>query len=501
MIAVLAVITAFAGLDLIQAQSPPVEIRFESINMRVDEPEGKGEILIFEVSVVLNQSAGDTVTVDYATRSVQAKPGEDYNHTSGTLTFPVGTTERTFTVQILGDDLTEQPNRFYIDLTNPLGATISTQLAQVSISDNEPKALIWLEKIQPVKEGPGAAFNLVMRKDRAAEFDHSLTVQTQPLEATPGSDYTSLSQTIWIRAYMLQSEQITIQIRDDNEKELPERVYVSILYSGTEEYIQKRGDAEQFVWIIDDDIRPGIHVTTSDIAHSVRKKHLQVAEGSNKQYRILLAQAPTEDVTIGTELWGQDQDITLDSPISHTFTPDNWFEPYWITVEAAQDDDTLDGYRRINHTIETTDPIYQDHHPRWVTAQEMDDDLDDTGWEASSDPVSGVVNGITAEFEYTPKRHDWDPFLIRIKFSERITTSYRKMRDDALSVTDGEILRAYRTGGKSDDWTFEIGVHEGEQPMTITLQGGRACNQQGAICAPGGKKLANTLTLTLQPPE
>ncbi len=226
-----------------------------------------------------------------------------------------------------------------------------------------------------------------------------------------------------------------------------------------------------------------------------------MSEGSDKRYRIWLAQPPTEDVTIGTELWGQDHDLTTQSPLTHTFTPDNWYEPYWITVDADEDDDTLDGYRRIHHTMETSDPFYKDHSPGWVTAYEMDNDADADGWETTSTPVSGVVNGITASLEYTPKRQDWDPFLIRIRFSEPVRTSYKKMRDHVLSVTGGEVLRAYRTGGNSSDWTFEIGVHDGESPMTITLQGGRACSHQGGVCAAGGRRLANTLTLTLQPPE
>ena len=508
LVAVLAILATFTAWDISQAQSPPPVVGFEFMNYSADEPDVPGEISQFEVGVVLSQASNNPVTVNYATTSVQAKPFEDYHDTSGTLTFPPNTTRQVFFVDILGDDLTENVDRFTLELSNPTGATLGSRKdGQITITDTTPNGIASLEIVEPITEGSEAGPVLVIHRTRTSDFVYSFIVKTIafPGGPTPGADYQQISQTVHLPAYTFSHvTNISPRAIDDNKKEAPERFYVFLLLNGNQEHVTlHEDDYARAVWIIDDDIPPGLHVTTNDdeVTYSVRKRHLQVLEGSSEQYKIWLAQPPTEDVTIGTELWGQDQDITLDSPISHTFTPDNWYEPYWITVNAAQDDDTLDGYRRINHTIETTDPVYQDHHPRWVTAQEMDDDLDDDGWNITSDPVSGVVNGITAEFEYTPKRHDWDPFLIRIKFSERVTTSYRKMRDHALSVTAGEVLRAYRTGGKSDDWTFEIGVHEGESPMTITLQGGRSCNQQGAVCASGGRKLANTLTLTLQPPE
>ena len=485
-----------------QAQTS-ITVEFESENYSTDEPDVPGEISQFEVGVILNQASNNPVTVNYATSSVTAKPFEDYHDTSGTLTFPPNTTRQVFFVEILGDDLLENLNRFRLNLSSPTGATLGTiQGSQIVITDADEPATIWIEDIDPVNEGPNAEINLVFHRTKAADFAYSPILQAQPVEAQQGQDYVHYNTAVEIPPYVLTHvAPIPIQIINDNKKEPPERLYIDYVDNETDEWAKELPQGnDQYVWIIDDDTPPGIKVTTSDITHSVRKRHLQVPEGGNKQYQIWLTQPPTEDVTIGTELWGQDQDITLDAPRRHTFTPDNWYEPYWITVNAAQDDDTLDGYRRINHTIETDDPFYQGHHPRWITAQEMDDDPDDS-WVTTSEPVSGVVNGITASFEYTPKRHDWDPFLIRIKFSERVTTSYRKMRDHALSVTTGEVLRAYRTSGKSDDWTFEIGVHQGENPMTITLEGGRACNQQGAVCAPGGKRLANTLTLTLQAPE
>ena len=73
-----------------------------------------------------------------------------------------------------------------------------------------------------------------------------------------------------------------------------------------------------------------------------------------------------------------------------------------------------------------------------------------------------------------------------------------KMRNEALTVTNGEVNRAYRTKAGGRHWTFEIGVYDSESEVTITLEGNRACGDEGAVCGRGGRRLDNTLTLTIQ---
>ena len=93
------------------------------------------------------------------------------------------------------------------------------------------------------------------------------------------------------------------------------------------------------------------------------------------------------------------------------------------------------------------------------------------------------------------------PFLVRLEFSGPVHGGYMKMRDEALSVTNGEVNRAYRTKPGGRHWTFDIGVYDSESPVTIMLEGNRACGVEGAVCGRGGRKLANTLTLTMQGKE
>ena len=68
-------------------------------------------------------------------------------------------------------------------------------------------------------------------------------------------------------------------------------------------------------------------------------------------------------MTIRLNPYDSDPDITIESATSHTFTPDNWFEPYVVTINAGQDEDSVDGYVYIRQEVETQDPFFQNHTP------------------------------------------------------------------------------------------------------------------------------------------
>ena len=52
---------------------------------------------------------------------------------------------------------------------------------------------------------------------------------------------------------------------------------------------------------------------------------------------------------------GGDQDITLQSTAALTFTTDNWHRPQSVQVNAADDDDEVNGQRVINHAVAGAD--------------------------------------------------------------------------------------------------------------------------------------------------
>ena len=451
---------------------------------------------------MLSAESQTAVTVDFHTRAVTATAGQDYIDVTATLRFPPGVTRRTVDIPVLGDDIGEYIQRFEIHLSNPTGAQLgSRKEGRVTINDNPNDTFrAWVEPHNNyVLESDSAA---VVKVRLAGQYEHEIIpiLQTQDRgSATVGQDYEYLNRTVRFAPYETEKT-IHINILDDRKKEAPESIYTLLLRQS--EPVHLTGD-DKFtnIWIGDDDHQKAIQSTTSDTEIDLRKRHFQVAEGATDSYHVWLTRRPTEPVTIRLNPYSGDPDITITSDTSHTFDAGNWFEPYAVTIRAGQDDDSVDGYVYIRQEVETEDPFFRDHSPGYVVANEMDDDPGDEPTVIESETHSGVNNGITASVAYAPYRHKGSPFLIRLEFSGPVAGGYMKMRDEALTVTNGEVNRAYRTRPGGRHWTFEMGVYDSESPVTITLEGNRACGDDGAVCGRGGRKLANTLTLTMQERE
>lgn len=127
-------------LDQVNVYGKPpasqVKVEFASANFNVNEGE------LATITVQLNQAAGDTVTVDYATSDGSALAGQDYTAVSGTLTFLAGDLEETFTVQTTQDTDTEINEVVNLALSNPTGGAIlgARNTATLTIIDDDALA-------------------------------------------------------------------------------------------------------------------------------------------------------------------------------------------------------------------------------------------------------------------------------------------------------------------------------------------------------------------------
>ena len=476
----------------------PLELNFESINFSVDEPAEDGARTNAEVVVLLSAESQTAVTVDFHTQAVTATAGQDYIHVATTLHFQPGVTRRIVSVPILGDAIGENIERFRMDLTNPTGAQLGNDKeGQVTIYDNPNDTFrAWLEpRVNYVLESDSTA---EVKVRLAGQYEHDFTMILQTADggsAAAGEDYEYYSRTFTFAPYETEKT-IRINILNDRKKEAPEDFYVELLLNAAPVHLST-ADKFTHIWIYDDEYQKAIQSTTSDTEVDLRKRHFQVAEGATDSYHVWLTRRPTEPVTIRLNPYEDHQDLTITSERSHTFDADNWFEPYVVTIRAGQDDDSTDGYWYIRQEVETEDPFFKNHTPGYVWANEMDDDPGDEPTVIESETHSGVANGITATVAYAPRQHAGRPFLVRLEFSGPVPGGYMKMRNEALTVANGLVHRAYRTKAGGRHWTFEIGVYDWEIPVTITLAGNRACGDEGAVCGRGGRRLTNTLTLTI----
>ena len=110
--------------------------------------------------------------------------------------------------------------------------------------------------------------------------------------------------------------------------------------------------------------------------------------------------------------------------------------------------------------------------------------------------------GLTATLKNVPQNHDGSTaFTFDAEFSNDVAIGYADMRDHAFRVTKGEVTRAQRNDGESDSWKITV-EPEGNDAVTVTLPGNRACTSTGAICSKEDNpvQLSNSPSATIAGP-
>ena len=109
---------------------------------------------------------------------------------------------------------------------------------------------------------------------------------------------------------------------------------------------------------------------------------------------------------------------------------------------------------------------------------------------------------LTANFENVPASHDGEnAFTFRLTFSEDVDSlSFQTLRDEALEVTGGEVLKAKRrTKGSNQEWDITVEPDSGGS-VTIRLPRTTDCDASGAICTADHRPLSTALSATVAGP-
>lgn len=160
--------------------------------------EGNTGTLSAQFTVVLGGlSATQTAQVSYRTVDDSAKAGEDYGAVSGSLFFGPGVRTKTIIIPIYGDTIIEASERFFLDLSNPVSATISRGRGVATIADDDKPQLSISSPDSSSSESPGnpGVFRIV----RTGSRSQALKVKYNVLgTATNGVDYSVLTGTVTI---------------------------------------------------------------------------------------------------------------------------------------------------------------------------------------------------------------------------------------------------------------------------------------------------------------
>jgi len=219
--------------------------------------EGSSGTVNATFQVTLSAPTSQQVTVTFSTGNGTAMAGTDYVGTSGTVTFNAGETSKTITVVVNGDTINEPNETFFVNLSNPVNATIADgQGLGTIINDDTPLPNVAINDVS-IGEGNSGTTNAVFTVNLSAASGQIVTVtySTANGTATAGSDYVATSGTLIFNPGET-TKSLAVMINGDTFSEPNETFFVN-LTSATNSII---ADGQGIGTIVDDDGAPDVRL-------------------------------------------------------------------------------------------------------------------------------------------------------------------------------------------------------------------------------------------------
>ncbi|MCP5017163.1 MAG: hypothetical protein GY938_18105, partial [Ketobacter sp.] len=221
-------------------------------------------------TVTLSKLSEPSVQVDYITTDNTAVAPGDYTAVTSTpLTFAAFEQTKTVTVIVQGDNTDEFDETFFVNLSNPVSATISISQGIGTILDNDPPPSLSISNAT-VTEGDIGSTQAVFTVTLSATSEKPITVTYTTTDSTAiaGNDYTSIN-TILVFPPLTTSRIITVPILGDTTDEFDETFRVDLSNPVNATIVVTSGTGT----ILDNDLEP----TVSIIAPTV----ITVTEGNS----------------------------------------------------------------------------------------------------------------------------------------------------------------------------------------------------------------------------
>jgi hypothetical protein len=189
--------------------------------------EGNSGVTNFVFTLSLSSPAAGSVTVDYATANDTAIAGLDYTASSGTVTFLPGEMTRQITIPVLGETTVEATEKFFINLSNPSGATLGDAQGIGTIANDDAATLSVSDG--SIVEGNSGSANLTFTVSLSAASATAVTLDYSTANGTAiaGLDYTAASGTVTFAAGEL-TKTFIVPILGDVEVEGDEAFFVNL---------------------------------------------------------------------------------------------------------------------------------------------------------------------------------------------------------------------------------------------------------------------------------
>ena len=183
-------------------------------------------------------------------------------------------------------------------------------------------------------------------------------------------------------------------------------------------------------------------------------------------------------------------------------------------------EDIGDGFHELTGTVHIRDGEFG------VVSIRVRGRFGDDGWGAWSRPtelfcVSSAQRALQGRFVSPPERHDGEKRIkVRVEFSE----APENVGADGVEVEGGEVTSVRSVGGNAPGgagtrsnsrsignrnagrqdgevvWEFEI-EPDSDGDVTVSIEAGRPCDEEGAICTADGRSLSEGISTTVEGPD
>jgi len=204
--------------------------------------------------VSLTNSSTSHVTVNYVSANYSAAAGTDYNSVSGTVTFLPGETSKSISVAVKGDITSEADERFFFNLSNPVGGTIYDGLGVGTIlNDENPAPTINITDSTVIEGNTGTtSANFMVSLNSPSTSNVTVNYSSANYSAAAGSDYDAIPTTTLTFLPGETSKTISVQVRGDLITEGNERFVVGLTSATNATFSNRVGVAT----ILNDDNLP-----------------------------------------------------------------------------------------------------------------------------------------------------------------------------------------------------------------------------------------------------
>ncbi|HEX2059351.1 MAG TPA: IPT/TIG domain-containing protein, partial [Thermoanaerobaculia bacterium] len=276
-----AALVLFTLAPRLAAQEQPLTIAWEN-------PRERDSAFPAFATIRIGSSVPTPLTIDVATRDLDAKAGTDYVASKSKVTFAAGEREKRVGFTILGDMRHEKDEYFELVVSSPELGTFTPWLI---IVDDDPFPNVVIDDVAIEESDANRTATLTVRASEP--IIGRVAYRTAGGSAAAGDDFVTTDGELVFNYEMLKT--ITVTIKGDDDTELDEQFAIRLTSNGSPSFEIGRGIGN--VTIADDD--PGIGPAELRVpAGGARRAFVRIESPASGTTRVELRASATDAVTV-----------------------------------------------------------------------------------------------------------------------------------------------------------------------------------------------------------